>query len=245
MKICPNLNLCLKKRKHSDSVQTNKEKSDSNKSEKTNRSKKRQGYTITEILETIDRNISEEELWAICKEGAYSLHRKKEHLRLKVGLSDYKGKGDNLNLDNICTIILCIPVFRHTTVRDNGSISFRAIPEDKPLEVMFMSPELQQKGELSEKACLYGLGTTLRCTGGAKLIHLLAPLIEQEENLTNMMNHRILTWVQLSRPIKTCSQLYSEKPVPIKPDEPSKTIPAAYRSTATHFKPVLQNWKLQ
>jgi hypothetical protein len=36
-------------------------------------------------------------------------------------------------------------------VRDNGSISFRAIPEDKPLEVLFMSPELQQKGELSEK----------------------------------------------------------------------------------------------
>lgn len=36
-------------------------------------------------------------------------------------------------------------------VRDNGSISFRAIPEDKPLEILFMSPELQQKGELSEK----------------------------------------------------------------------------------------------
>jgi hypothetical protein len=37
--------------------------------------------TIGEILETIDRNVTEEELWALCKEGSYSLQRKKKHLR--------------------------------------------------------------------------------------------------------------------------------------------------------------------
>ena len=30
-------------------------------------------------------------------------------------------------------------------------MSFKAIPEEKPLEVIFMAPELQSKGELSEK----------------------------------------------------------------------------------------------
>lgn len=36
-------------------------------------------------------------------------------------------------------------------LRENGNLSFKAIPEDKPLEVIFMSPELQQRGQLSEK----------------------------------------------------------------------------------------------
>ena len=30
-------------------------------------------------------------------------------------------------------------------IREIGSVSFKAIPEDKPLEVIFMAPELQQK----------------------------------------------------------------------------------------------------
>lgn len=36
-------------------------------------------------------------------------------------------------------------------LRENGNFSFKAIPEDKPLEVIFMAPELQQKGKLSDK----------------------------------------------------------------------------------------------
>lgn len=36
-------------------------------------------------------------------------------------------------------------------IREIGSVSFKAIPEDKPLEVMFMAPELQQKGILNEQ----------------------------------------------------------------------------------------------
>ena len=36
-------------------------------------------------------------------------------------------------------------------IRESGSVSFKAIPEEKPLEVIFMAPELQSKGELSEK----------------------------------------------------------------------------------------------
>ena len=36
-------------------------------------------------------------------------------------------------------------------VREDGSLSFKPIPEDKPLEVIFMAPELQQKGILSEQ----------------------------------------------------------------------------------------------
>ena len=36
-------------------------------------------------------------------------------------------------------------------IRESGLVSFKAIPEEKPLEVIFMAPELQSKGELSEK----------------------------------------------------------------------------------------------
>lgn len=39
-------------------------------------------------------------------------------------------------------------------LRENGNLSFKAIPEDKPLEVIFMAPELQQKGKLSDKVAL-------------------------------------------------------------------------------------------
>lgn len=38
-------------------------------------------------------------------------------------------------------------------IRESGNVSFKAIPEEKPLEVIFMAPELQKKGELSEKVC--------------------------------------------------------------------------------------------
>lgn len=36
-------------------------------------------------------------------------------------------------------------------IREAGNLSFKAIPEEKPLEVIFMAPELQGKGELTEK----------------------------------------------------------------------------------------------
>ena len=36
-------------------------------------------------------------------------------------------------------------------VRESGTISFKAIPEEKPLEVIYMAPELQTKGVLNEK----------------------------------------------------------------------------------------------
>lgn len=36
-------------------------------------------------------------------------------------------------------------------VRENGSVSYKAIPENKPLEVIFMAPELKQKGVVNEK----------------------------------------------------------------------------------------------
>jgi len=40
-------------------------------------------------------------------------------------------------------------------IREAGNISFKAIPEEIPLEVIFMAPELQEKGELTEK--VYGV----------------------------------------------------------------------------------------
>ena len=45
------------------------------------RSKKKQGLTINEALDSLDRELTEEEIWALCREGALALQRKKRHLR--------------------------------------------------------------------------------------------------------------------------------------------------------------------
>ncbi|KAK3095807.1 hypothetical protein FSP39_019436 [Pinctada imbricata] len=110
---------------------------------KPRRSKKKQGLTINEALDSLNRDLKEEELWSLCREGALALQRKKRHLPAYLSPD---------------TLLL----------RENGNLSFKAIPEDKPLEVIFMAPELQQKGQLTDKTCLYGLGVTLRCAGGKK-----------------------------------------------------------------------------
>ncbi|KAJ8316890.1 hypothetical protein KUTeg_004794 [Tegillarca granosa] len=94
--------------------------------EKPKQAKRRRGMTIGEVLDAVDRYLTEEELWALCREGTLALQRKKKHLPAYLSPD---------------TLVL----------RENGNLSFKAIPEDKPLET-----------------CLYGLGITLRCGGGKK-----------------------------------------------------------------------------
>ncbi|KAK7479244.1 hypothetical protein BaRGS_00029492, partial [Batillaria attramentaria] len=105
--------------------------------------RRRQGLLLSDILDVLDRYLHEAELWALCRESIVSLQRKKKHLPAYISL-------DTL------------------MVRENGCVSYKAIPEDKPLEVIYMAPELQQKGVLNEKTCMYGLGITLRCAAGQK-----------------------------------------------------------------------------
>ena len=57
-----------------------------------------------------------------------------------------------IGLYRICFIFSAAYLSPDTLViRESGNVSFKAIPEEKPLEVIFMAPELQKKGELSEK----------------------------------------------------------------------------------------------
>ncbi|XP_053407466.1 kinase non-catalytic C-lobe domain-containing protein 1-like isoform X3 [Mercenaria mercenaria] len=114
-----------------------------NGSAKNKRNKRKQGLTVSDILDALERNLAESELWALCKEGTAALQRKKKHLPAY------------LSPDTL-------------VIRESGNVSFKAIPEEKPLEVIFMAPELQKKGELSEKTCLFGLSVTLRCAAGKK-----------------------------------------------------------------------------
>ncbi|XP_052771824.1 kinase non-catalytic C-lobe domain-containing protein 1-like isoform X3 [Mya arenaria] len=107
------------------------------------RNRRKQGLTITDILDCLDRSLREEELWALCKEGTAALQRKKKHLPAY------------LSPDTL-------------VIRESGNLSFKAIPEEKPLEVIFMAPELQERGELTDKTCLFGLSVTLRCAAGKK-----------------------------------------------------------------------------
>ncbi|XP_061194832.1 kinase non-catalytic C-lobe domain-containing protein 1-like [Saccostrea echinata] len=122
---------------------------------KPKRSKKKQGLTVNEVLDSLNRGLTEEELWALCREGTIALQRKKKHLPAYISPD---------------TLVL----------RENGNLSFKAIPEDKPLEVIFMAPELQQRGNLSDKTCLYGLGVTLRCAGGNKYSPISAMSVSEE-----------------------------------------------------------------
>ena len=39
-------------------------------------------------------------------------------------------------------------------IRETGTIGFRAIPAEKALEVIYMAPELTQKGTVNEKVIL-------------------------------------------------------------------------------------------
>ncbi|XP_041369911.1 kinase non-catalytic C-lobe domain-containing protein 1-like [Gigantopelta aegis] len=121
--------------------------------------KKKEGMTVNDLLDILDRYLQEQELWALCKEGVIALQRKKKHLPAYISPD---------------TVV----------VREDGSLSFKPIPEDKPLEVVFMAPELQQKGILSEQTCLYGLGMTLRCAAGQEYSTSMSlPVSQKFENL--------------------------------------------------------------
>ncbi|KAK7109186.1 uncharacterized protein [Littorina saxatilis] len=129
------------------------------------KSRRRQGMLLSDILDALDRYLQEAELWALCRECIISLQRKKKHLPAYISPD---------------TVM----------IREIGSVSFKAIPEDKPLEVMFMAPELQQKGILNEQTCLFGLGVTLRAASGEKhdsseldaIQELIATLVEADSD---------------------------------------------------------------
>ncbi|XP_064601889.1 kinase non-catalytic C-lobe domain-containing protein 1-like isoform X2 [Liolophura sinensis] len=116
-----------------------------------------QGVTLGEALDKRDGFLQEAELWAVCRESIKALQKLKKRLPAYISPD---------------TLIL----------REEGFVSFKAIPEDKPLEVMFMAPELQQKGLLSQKTCLYGLAITLRCAIGMK-----SSAIEPSSDLSHEM----------------------------------------------------------
>ncbi|GFO14629.1 protein very kind-like, partial [Plakobranchus ocellatus] len=107
------------------------------------RARKQKGIMLNDVLTSLDRYLDECELWSLCKESVLTLQRKKKHLPAYISPD---------------TVM----------VRECGSVSFKAIPEEKPLEVIYMAPELQAKGVLSEKTCLYGLGITLKSSAGGK-----------------------------------------------------------------------------
>ncbi|XP_069140951.1 kinase non-catalytic C-lobe domain-containing protein 1-like [Argopecten irradians] len=130
------------------------------------RPRKNKGLSLRDILETLERPLVEDEVWAVCREGTISLNKKRKHLPAYISPD---------------TLLL----------RESGALSFKAIPEDKPLEVIYMAPEIQQKGQLSDKMCLFGMGVTMKFAIGNKysmeasgvgdeLQKLLAKMVEED-----------------------------------------------------------------
>ncbi|RUS91943.1 hypothetical protein EGW08_000345 [Elysia chlorotica] len=129
------------------------------------RARKLKGIMLNDLLNSIDRNLEETELWSLCREAVLTLQRKKKHLPAYIA-------PDTL------------------MVRESGTISYKAIPDEKPLEVIYMAPELQTKGVLNEKTCLYGLGITLRsCAGGKYTTSLTLPDSEALQILLTSFLH--------------------------------------------------------
>ncbi|XP_012936876.1 uncharacterized protein LOC101848743 [Aplysia californica] len=113
------------------------------------RARRQQGIMLADVMDSLDHFLDESELWALCRESILCLQRKKKHLPAYISPD---------------TVM----------VRESGTIGFKAIPEEKPLEVIYMAPELQQKGILNEKTCLYGLGVTVKSAAGGKYSSSLA-----------------------------------------------------------------------
>ncbi|WAR21994.1 KNDC1-like protein [Mya arenaria] len=215
------------------------------------RNRRKQGLTITDILDCLDRSLREEELWALCKEGTAALQRKKKHLPAY------------LSPDTL-------------VIRESGNLSFKAIPEEKPLET-----------------CLFGLSVTLRCAAGKKygpvstlnitrdlkdlLMYLADPNPAKRPELVDVAKGEKENRSQKAQkeetpaPASVCtpsafkpaggssfqpikptavgsnSSAFSSTgafcPIPKKP-EPKKEvgeprIPSAFSSPATHFKPII------
>nr|KAI8756211.1 kinase non-catalytic C-lobe domain-containing protein 1-like [Biomphalaria glabrata] len=104
---------------------------------------KPQRLTLSELLNNLDRYFNESEVWALCSECVFYLQRKKKHLPAYISPD---------------TVVLY----------DSGKVRFKPVGEEKLLEMIYMAPELQQKGTVSEKTCLYGLGKTLQSAVGHK-----------------------------------------------------------------------------
>ncbi|KAH9500932.1 hypothetical protein Btru_069231 [Bulinus truncatus] len=104
---------------------------------------KKQRLTLGEVLNNLDRYLNEAELWALCSECIWYLQRKRKHLPAYISPD---------------TVVLF----------DTGKVRSKPASEEKLLEMIYMAPELQQKGTVSEKTCLYGLGKTLQSSTGHK-----------------------------------------------------------------------------
>lgn len=67
----------------------------------------------------------------------------------------FKDSQAHVYLGNYCDFAAAYISPDTVMVQANGCVSYKAIPEDKPLEIIFMAPELQQKGIVDEKVGTY------------------------------------------------------------------------------------------
>ncbi|KAL5022627.1 hypothetical protein ScPMuIL_001782 [Solemya velum] len=143
--------------------------------------------TLEEIMDCADRYLAEDELWAICYATICKLKKKQKSLPAYVS-SD--------------TIV----------IRKNGNISFHSIPDNKPLEVIFMAPELQ-KGVLTAKTCLYGLAITLRAAAGKKYATVSAMSVSKvfEDILCDMLSPDADNRPSLEEAEKICCSVLDQK----------------------------------
>ncbi|XP_070541592.1 uncharacterized protein [Ptychodera flava] len=147
------------------------------------RTERQNSKSIQEILESRNGPLSEEELWALCRQGILTIGKSKGILPSYISLSS-------------------------TLIHQNGSVSYRSISADTSLDSMYLAPELQDQGILNDKTCFFGVGAMLWSAADWRLSPTQQPEVSEalENLLINMTQDNADDRPDLDYIVKMCEE---------------------------------------
>lgn len=73
-------------------------------------------------------------------------------------------------------------------LEETGRVVFQSIPDDQELEVLYLAPELQNNGVVTEKTCIYGISAILFLAADYNMPQNQEPALSEElDNLLLLM----------------------------------------------------------
>ncbi|XP_023930063.1 protein very KIND isoform X2 [Lingula anatina] len=126
--------------------------------------------------------MQEHELWAVCRESVLALQRARLNLPLYIHLS---------------TVL----------IEESGQVSFKTVDSEAELEVIYLSPELKEKGVVNEQTCVFGLAAVLWFLSSYKLPADSFPTFseELEQLLTSMAEANPVVRPSLTSILQLCN----------------------------------------
>ncbi|KAI0229701.1 hypothetical protein LSAT2_019858 [Lamellibrachia satsuma] len=124
--------------------------------------------TVRQILEKLGSGLHETELWALCAECVLTLQQ-----------SSTQALPGYVSLDTV-------------VITDDGHVDFKEVAEVTELELIYLAPELQADGVITEKTCLFGVAVLLWLAADYKMPTNQEPALSEEfENLLISMTQDI------------------------------------------------------